>query len=361
MTSHPEAYRGSPAVVVVVVVAIMLPLAIILLLSARGSDGAPAVPGSAVVADRGTAPPPGTELLPRVLSATDATLHEHDWFVLDGRAGMAHRIDSVGTLVLSFGRMGEGPGEFERPTAIVAHGDSIVVVDRDALHVFDPQGGHIADRLIAFEQCPAGRVQDAMSSPSGLIVMVRCREHDRIAWQVMAEGRDGFKRLLASRTRDAAIMDRSSLWLVLSWHPRGFLFGSPYDECLGLFDPVGRALDSVCHAWIARLPWPEEYRASTEGVRRRLRQSGIRLDLPTHLPPFIGVSSLSDGRIAYYAPLAGNDQALGLVTRGANGETVPIPVPRFPILFAEGNSILAARLELGGTRIAIKTLDRDQG
>lgn len=158
--------------------------------------------------------------------------------------------------------------------------------------------------------------------------------------------------------------------LVLTDHPRGFLFGSAYDECLGLFDAFGTALEPVCHDWIERIPLsiPD---GGQEMIRRysdEYRRLGIRMEFPEHLPPFQRVTTMEDGRPAYHRPVpaAGTlsdgawsavaTEVLQLVVQGEDGQAVRLEVPTAPNLFLDGSSVLAAWDQIDGTRIAFRTL-----
>jgi len=158
--------------------------------------------------------------------------------------------------------------------------------------------------------------------------------------------------------------------LVLTDHPRGFLFGSAYDECLGLFDAFGTALESVCHDWIERIPLsiPDGGREMIRRSSDEYRRLGIRLEFPEHLPPFQRVTTMDDGRLVYYrpvpAPRTPSDDAQGavatevlqLVVQPEDGQAARLELPAAPNLFLDGRSVLAVWDQIDGTRIAFRTL-----
>ena len=62
-------------------------------------------------------------------------------YVADAKAGRIHVFDSTGARLLSFGRKGQGPGEFDSPHAIAVTAGRIYVKERDSrILMFDPGG-----------------------------------------------------------------------------------------------------------------------------------------------------------------------------------------------------------------------------
>ncbi|MDE2974794.1 MAG: hypothetical protein OXU64_08780 [Gemmatimonadota bacterium] len=316
------------------------------------------VGGKPRAAERGRgAAPPGTPLFDEVASVTDAAAHRGMWFVLDRRGAKVHRFDEFGSLLGSFGRGGEGPGEFRRPAAIAAHGDTLVVVDGRVLHEFRMDGGHIADRTIRLGGCGHGVVKDALSLSAGLLLLVNCATPDSMGWMVVEEPRNGPARTLAVRARDPGVVDLGMAWAVIGAHPRGFVFGLPEHDCLGLFGPRGGASGRICHEWIERLPFPEGFEEAAASLRERVGRSGARLVESDRLPPFNRVFLVAGDRLAYQVPLPERIEVFRLVTRGASGEAVAFPLPAAEGLFAAGSSALLWWEDLGGMRIAVRPLD----
>ncbi len=310
--------------------------------------------------------PPGTPLYTEVFSVIDAAVLDGNWFVLDGRGRQVHRISPEGELLHTFGRAGSGPGEFGFAEAIVAHGDSIMVVDDGILHVFSPGGEHIVDRRVqlgpAFD-CLTAMVQvsDAVSTPAGLLLLLHCMGRDaRSTTHAAIETGEGFVRSLARLNAEAGdVFDFVGVFAVISDHPRGFVFGSASDQCLSLFSPSGGKLDEVCHDWLERPEMPQEMARQLEGSGERARRAGGRIRIPETLPPFLGVSVTAGGRLVYLGPAPGDAEAetLALFTLGNAGQRVVLQAPEAPVMVQDGTRILAAWDELDGTRIALLTLD----
>ena len=326
----------------------------------EASEDAPASPpGTRPTATRGetqpTAAPPGTRLYREVFSVSDAVLHRGTWFVLDRRGSQVHRFDESGGLLGSFGRRGEGPGEFRRPAAIASHGDSVVVLDDGELHLFALDGGHLADRTVELGGCATGAARDLLAQPTGLLLLVNCRDAGRLTWTIVLEANDGSYRTLVVRGSDPGVVDVGMAYAVLGAHAQGFVFGLPGNNCLDIFGPQGAELGAVCHDWIERLPVPEAVEDGMATVRERARVSGIRLVESNLLPPFIQIM-LVGGELAYQVPLPDDLDTFRLVRRGPAGEAVAFPLPVAEGLVAAGNSVLLWWEDVDGMRIWIQEL-----
>ena len=80
-------------------------------------------------------------LFGQVLSVHDAVVRDGLWYLLDTSGRQVHRLDPATGSVRTFGRRGEGPGEFQgMPGGIVVHGDSIVIYGYRTLHIFGAEG-----------------------------------------------------------------------------------------------------------------------------------------------------------------------------------------------------------------------------
>ena len=316
-------------------------------------DSGPVATGTDAPADTLRAAPPGTRLYSEVFSVSDAVLHRGTWFVLDRRGAQVHRIDESGALLGSFGRRGEGPGEFRRPEAIASRGDSVIVLDGGELHLFDLGGSPLANRTVELEGCATGAARDLLVQPTGLLLLVGCREAGRMAWMVVLETGDGSYRTLAARGTDPGVVDLGMAYAVLGAHARGFAFGLPQNDCLDIFGPQGAELGTVCHDWIERLPVPKELEDGMASVRERARVRGVRLVEPNRLPPFTQVM-LVGGELAYQVPLPDDLDAFRLVRRGPTGEAVAFPLPAAEGLFAGDNSVLLWWEGVDGMLIAIR-------
>ena len=355
---HPEAPRKGLSTWLTVVgafaAAVILVWGIFEMTRAR-TDVPPTAADTEVPADTLTAAPPDARLYREVFSVSDAALHGGVWFVLDRRGAQVHRISESGSLLGSFGRRGEGPGEFRSPTSIAVHEDTVIVLDRGDLHLYDLDGDHLADRQAGMTGCVNGSVRDLLSKPAGLLLLVDCREPDRTAWSVILEDSEGSPETLAVRAGEAGVVDVGMAIAVLGAHPQGFVFGFARNDCLDLFTPRGEELCEVCHDWIERLPLPEALEGPMASLRSGARESGLRLVEPDRLPPFAQIFSVG-GELAYQVPVPESIETFRLVARGPSGEAVAFPLPVAEGLFAVGNSVLLWWEDIEGTRIAVRML-----
>ena len=303
--------------------------------------------------------PPGVPVFAEIPSIADADSRQGEWYVLDSRSRRFHRLGSSGELLGSFGRQGNGPGEFgTMPTAIVVHGDTIVVAERhrNHVHLFSPSGTFIADRMLRFDACTLPEVRDMASSPMGLLLLVTCKHQDmRNEARVILEGRGGLMRVLAKQTPDPdgpVVLDALTPPL-LSVHPRGFVFGNAGEKCLRVYDLVGEALDLVCHDWLQPLNPPDEFVDEMRSVFSR--RSNVRWTLPERFFPIEAVFVTQDERWIYRV-FASNEPIGYELVAPDRGET-SLPVPRARYVFVHEGSVLAGWEDLEGTRIAFYPLE----
>lgn len=312
-----------------------------------------------------TAPPhngvvegfPEPTLYGEVLSVFDAVVRDGLWYALDVQGPQVHRLDPATGSVRSFGRRGEGPGEFRSPSSIVAHGDSVMVVDRLTLHAFSPAGRYLASRHVRIRGSCG--IRDVLSTSGVLLFLVRCSSPEHTTFHVLQEARSGVLTELASHTQDLG--NEIAGMVVVGPHPNGFLFGRPYDDCLDLYGPDGIRVDEVCHRWIERLPTPEmsdETKKNLEMLEEQARQLGYRIQVPDHLPPFGRVSATATGTLVYHAPSPDGVGLARLFTRSAIGRPVVVPVPAAPVTFVDGDHILLGWEELDGMRLLFLDIPR---
>lgn len=64
-------------------------------------------------------------------------------FYFDDAAARVHAFDAKGTALFSFGRKGEGPGEFKNVWGMSVQGDTLVVYDQQCYHLYDLKGGFL--------------------------------------------------------------------------------------------------------------------------------------------------------------------------------------------------------------------------
>ena len=313
------------------------------------------------------AAPPAARLYPEVLSVGFAVLHQGVWFALDHRDARIHRIATDGTYLGNFGRRGEGPGELRGnigPIAVV--GDSIAVLDDGwGIHLYQSDGTPVADWRVEDDHCFAPAVVDMASSPRGLLFVVHCSRRAAAEPRprvVLAEGR-GPARTLVTDTADVNEVRWDRGFPRMAAHPRGFVFGYPGDECLGLFDLEGAPLERICHDWMDRIPFPEdEADAYMNDVGARVRSRGRRVHRPESYPPFSEFSVAGGERLVYLASISQESwRGVRLLTRGPGGRQVVLPIPEGASLGVSGGSVLAAWNDLEGIRIQFYSLDLERG
>ena len=305
-------------------------------------------------------PPLGTVLHREVVSVADADRHGSTWFVLDTREAAVHRIGPDGSLLGSFGRRGEGPGEFESPEKLVVHGDTIVVWDQNQLRLFTPAGEHIADWSLHVDECaaPLPLVRGAASLPIGILLLADCMSSvglsprlKTMAWLV--EG-DGESRALAHyrppSPRSFGLDLVSSP--VIAAHPRGLLFGKAADDCLTVHGLDGSQEATVCHDWLERAQMPPDM---AEGLAETSRQTGIDIPEMESLAPFTDLFVTRSGRLVYVTLVVDEEGGLWQQLRSLqpdaweNGPDSPTAA----MLFGSGDAVLGVWEELEGTRIAV--------
>ena len=312
--------------------------------------------------------PVGSVLHTEVLSVADADRHGSTWFVLDYRGAAVHRIGPDGALLGSFGRKGEGPGEFERPEKLVVHGDTIVVWDENELRLFTSGGEHIADKFLHVDECgsPVPLARGAASLPIGVVLLVDCVSRiglsprlKTLAWLV---GSDGESRTL---TRYAAPSPRSFELDVISSpviasHPSGFVFGKAADDCLAVHGLGGSQEAMVCHDWLERAQVPPEM---AESLAQTGRRTGFHIPKVKSLGPFADVFVSGSGSLVYVTIVADEDGGLWQQLRSLQPdawENGP-DSPTASMLFGSGDSVLGVWEDVEGTRIALYDLAEPSG
>ncbi len=297
-----------------------------------------------------------------VLSVTDAARHDDVWFVLDQQSLRVHRIGSSAESLGSFGGRGQGPGEFSFPQAIAMHGDTVVVAGENVMHLFTPDGRHIVDRKFSVTDCrsPVPTVRSAASASSGILLLIECipLSGSMEVWLIASDGNSRTLVHDGTGSQGGLVADFNSI-PILSSHPRGFLFGNVRDDCLGLYDPVGRPLETVCHGWLERLEIPDglatELAETADDVRRQARRAGLQVHVVdlTRLWPFVRVFVTAREGLAYVAPVPIAGEWHHLVSRDVAYGKGNSPEPVAHVLFVAQGSVLASWNEIEGSRIAI--------
>ena len=347
--------RTNWAIRVIVALAALAVVAVVLVGNWRLPVPAPAA-APRPYSDAVRAPAEAT-VFPQVLSVYDAAAHDGMWYVLDVQGTQVHRVDPVTGSVRTFGRKGEGPGELDIPNGIVVHGDSVLVLDFRTLRVFGLEGQHYDDRRLGIRgTC---KLEDGLSVSGALLLLLGCSELGEVTYHVVVEADDESLTELAAVSR---VLGDIGGVVVLGPHPNGFIFGRPYDDCMKLFGIDGTTLGEECHGWIERIPVPEmpdEIKEQMEEVERRYRRIGTSMQLPEHMTPFQRVSVTSAGRLVYQAPAPDDGSIDRLLARSATGEQAVHPVFA-PILFADGDHVLAAWEDFEGMSLLFAEVDKDK-
>ena len=94
----------------------------------------------------GTSPtraPGHAKLYPQIATVSDVAGGNGVWYVLDATTPTVHMLDGDGARLGTFGREGEGPGEFLGPVAVAVGGDAVAVADARRQEV-EPSGRWLA-------------------------------------------------------------------------------------------------------------------------------------------------------------------------------------------------------------------------
>jgi len=125
---------------------------------------------------------------------------ENNIYVVDAGHAEVRVFDAAGTFLRRFGRRGRGPGEFEFPSGIWAHGDTVFVADTRLIRmsIFDrtgrdagtiPLGGVRAGRVFPVRPVPGGWIALPWEVPAGFPYehgVVR-NDTSRIVWTASLE------------------------------------------------------------------------------------------------------------------------------------------------------------------------------
>lgn len=303
--------------------------------------------------------PPGVPVFANVLSIDDADVHGSTWFLLDARAQRVHRISSAGELMSSFGRSGNGPGEFaETPVAIAVHGDTIAVAERfdNTIHLYSTAGTFLADRILRFDACATPEVRDVASSSRGILFLIVCRQDDmRKEARVILETGDGAIRTLVSRIPDPqgpVVLDVLTPPM-MSAHPKGFLLGNAAEECLSVHDLAGEPVARICHDWLQPVAVPEELAREMQTLPTA--RVGPSWTLPQRFFPMDEVFVTEGERLIYRVFASNEPMSYRLVMSDRSEESLPVPRARY--IFAHGESALVGWEDFEGTRIGIYPLE----
>lgn len=297
------------------------------------------VPPLADVPARAEEAPPGARLLGEVLSVYDATSYNGEWFILDRRQDMVHHLDSTGARTTAIGRAGEGPGEFRTPEALAVYRDTLVVAEFDGtVHRFGLDGTFDGRTRLRVDSCLAVGVFDVVAVSEEPLYLMGCvgRGALRQAFVVRETPAGSTSKLAAyARGREHDRELDLEFLPVLGTHPKGFVFGSAFEDCLDVFDMDGHLLDDVCHAWLPR------------------ERAGLSVGDMEAWAPFEQMFGTASGRLVYRIPVPGRAGQHRLVFGGEAERAVPVLDVEAPLLFLGDRTVLAAWGELDGTRIGL--------
>jgi hypothetical protein len=280
-----------------------------------------------------------------IMDITDAEAGDDVWFILDRRAFRVHVLGPGDHDVTTFGRGGSGEGQLTRPSALVLHGDTVVVVEQlgGVVHLFDESGRHIADRRFQVPGCRTPVVSDAVSTAEGLTFLVTCpgvRLNTKAFAALENAGADAS--ILASTAARRTPRDRIDPFFtpVLASHRDGILFGATGDACLSVVDLSGVSIGKECTAWLERLPVPAMEQTRLTRVQNRLATLAARMESPETLPPFDALFPLGVSSYAFRVPTRHGGGSRQLAVEPGNTVAVAhLPVAHF-VFSAPGTALL---------------------
>lgn len=297
--------------------------------------------------------PATAQLLPSVLSITDAVEVAGDWFLLDERGKQVHHVSPPGVLLGSWGIEGSGPGEFTSPEAIVARADTVFVLERTGvLHRFDLHGTYLGDRRVPVSLCPGPGMVDLVSVESHLMFLAVCAGPDGgLTAIIVRESGEGAE-IVASKTASVTGRKLDPFFLpVLSPYADGALFGLASEPCLEVLASGGNPVGSICHASLGRVRIPDDVQKQLDGLARRAAGVGRAVARPEYLPPFDGVFPADSVRVVYRVPSEKGSDLRRLTALDSQGER-SLGVPEANYLFMSRSAVLAGWAGTDGTRIA---------
>lgn len=114
--------------------------------------------------------PDGPASFYRVLPAQVASLPDDGIAVLDRQGSRVTVFDAAGTVLVSFGREGDGPGEFRYPASIAALSDGTITIydyQKRALQHLTREGAFVAQEAVTVPFNGVGMI----GTPTGLLIL----------------------------------------------------------------------------------------------------------------------------------------------------------------------------------------------
>lgn len=98
--------------------------------------------------------------LPEILTVAELVLSDGKYYVLDSKSYNVNVFSASGRPIRTFGRQGEGPGEFSRPTELSVNGNRVVVGEPNRrISIFDTTGAFQRRFTAQYVQLVAGDVE----------------------------------------------------------------------------------------------------------------------------------------------------------------------------------------------------------
>lgn len=302
---------------------------------------------------------PGFVVHPTIFSVTDVASLGTGWVILDRQASSVHLLDEDLSLVRSFGREGDGPGEMSRPAQVAVLGDSVIgVLERPSLrlHVFAADGRFLKKVEPRIRGCFGSVTGDLLpGSGDSFVVAGPCPGFDEVRWIAAdVSWRDG----RTTRIKDVVAPGGRSIlagtlgWSMIRFQGR-FFVGRP-DGCFHPVADSGAAAvqgpapppaipDGVALCVPERDPVPIPDSLGLGDIELPTPPQGWSLEAPTHFPPVLDAQWSPAGTMLLMPDLAFEDAAALLKEDGT------LTVIRSPHVFHPGpDRLLMSRTLLDG-------------
>ncbi|TVP76116.1 MAG: hypothetical protein EA352_06550 [Gemmatimonadales bacterium] len=304
-------------------------------------------------------------LLPGIFGVTDARHDGDRWWVLDHQNGRVVALDEDLDPVLSFGRRGEGPGEFRFPSELLLLDGGIAVVDnplQPRVVVFDTMGEFRRETSPGFAECERLQLVDVRETRSGVDFLAQCVDisafqrpgrllpHFQMGiWRWDPQGDSVARPVWSKRrgVREGMALDDEPVGAVgpsLSW------VGTASSPCLeAVLHQGGNPGELVCLPELPRIPVPAERMEELSLLVERMPfRTGSLVRVPEVQPPLDRVS-LADGGLVVHAISGETARTLHLVD--TNGDP-RVLVEAAPLdTFVDGDRILMTWQVSQGTMV----------
>lgn len=342
--------------------------ALLLALAAPGCTGDEA--SAPRVAPREPVPAAGRGIVVgSILSVVDARADASGWWIADRVGHTLHRLDSEGRRVASFGRRGEGPGEFRGLLGVVLRGDTVVAFDGGGprFHYFLPDGTFIREERVRVDGCLGLVPEVARELPGeGFVVAAQCFGSpargirgglflhrpggEAPALEVLAPERE-LRHRFNPLIRPLAAPGSAGVWFGEMNGPCVVLVARPLEA-----RPPERRDRRICPPEWRRVDLPASIRQEFERVTAGAAVARTVLPIPELLPAYDGLFTHPAG-VLLRVPVG--DGVTDLVLLRPDGRTRTLLEDLPELVFAEGSRVLAAWEEAEGTRIEVLSLQEE--